>query len=138
MRKQLYGLITAFILMPVYAADDQRYNEMEAKGIFGKIKFNMIVSCYTKKKSTSDPINLVDLKKQYPDRVAACTCFEEELVKTSNRQIYNDSRKAYQLSQAKAKATQDNDTVRLIQLSEEEKKFRPFMAVIVEKCGLNK
>jgi len=140
MRKELYGLMMLLIFMPVYAADsdDKRFNEMEAKGIFGKVKFNMIVSCYTKMKPTSKTVNLENLKARFPDKVAACTCFENELSKTTNRQIFDDSKRAYELNQERVKATQENDTAKLIVISEKEKEFEPFMAVIVEKCGLNK
>lgn len=140
MIKQLYGLMVLLILVPAHVVygDDNRFNEMESRGIFGKIKFNMIVSCYTKKKPASEPVNLEKLKIQFPEKVEACTCFEEELSKTSNRQIYNDSRQAYQLSQEKAKAVEENDTAKLIHLSEKEKQFKPFMTIIVEKCDLRK
>lgn len=140
MRKQWIRLIAILFLMPAYVAyaDDNKFNELEAKGIFGKIKFNMVVSCYTKKQSTAEPVDLQQLKARFPEKVKACTCFEEELSKTSNRQIFDDSRRAYELSHEKAQAMKQNDTARLIKISEKEKSFKPFMTYIVEKCGLIK
>ncbi len=120
-------------------AEDAMFDKMESGGMFDKIRINFVASCYTRGAvPLTKKIELAKLKAQYPVRVKGCSCLEEELTKVSNKTIFDDTRLSYQLYQEKLKAMKNNDQAKLKALAEKSESFKPFMSLIVEKCGLQK
>lgn len=141
MKKITLQLIMTVLVFQTYAvyANDEMFNKMESQGTFDKIRANFIASCYTNNNFVpTEKIDLASLKNKYPERVNICTCFQDELVKVSNRTIFDDSKHAYQLMKAKAQAMKNKDTAKMQEITEQEQTYQPFMSVIVEKCGLKK
>ena len=131
--------MSVLVLQSVAYANDDMFNKMESSKTFDKIRMNFVASCYVKGNPTpTKNIDLDTLKTQNPHRVEACTCFENELSKVPNRTIFDDSKRAYQFYQEKSLAMKNNDTEQLKKLAEQEKAYKPFMTVVIKKCGLNK
>ena len=131
-----YVLPVCLLMTQTAVANDEMFNKMEAGGAFEKIRANMVASCYIRKDPVPPKIDIKSLQAQFPDRVTACTCFEKELKQVSNKTIFDDSRRAYQLHKAKVAAMQANDSIKLKEATEQQNAFKPFMSRITEKCSI--
>jgi hypothetical protein len=137
--KQLI-LILLLAMVSVHVKAEQSYEalyqKIEAAGMFDKIRMNMIFSCYINRRQAPKQISLETLKSLYPDRAAACSCLETELGKIDNRAIFNDSLKASNLKKSIVAAKKNNDQKKLEELRSQKQAFKPFLSVIVKRCGL--
>ena len=129
-------LLACLLVMQFAVASDEMFNKMEAGGAFEKIRANMIASCYIRKDEVPPKIDIKSLQSYFPDRVTGCNCFEKELKQVSNRKIFDDSRRAYQLHKAKVMAMQSNDPAKIKEATEKQNNFKPFMSIITEKCSI--
>lgn len=142
MKNILPRLILIGVIFPITSfanslhSQDDAFRQMESAGLFKQIKANFVGSCYSKSASEvpTAKVNLKKLQAQHPDRITVCTCFERELSSVSNRVIYEDSQKAFQLMQEMATAKQNKDAQKIKELAEKAKKHKPTIEVIVDKC----
>lgn len=141
MKKMVFRVIMSLLVLQTYNAyaEDAMFDKMESSGMFDKIRISFVASCYTRGAvPPTQKIELAKIKAQYPDRVKGCSCLEEELTKVPNKTIFDDTRQSYQLYQEKLKAMKDNNQAELKALMKKSESFKPFMSLIVEKCGLQK